>query len=116
MYQATALCEAARCGQLEAVRLLLEGGADPSRADGIGATPLMRAAGGGQLEALRLLLARGAPVDAADPQTGCTAFHYACYSNQPAAAEALARAGCDVGLKVRKTSSWPKSWANFSLF
>ena len=48
---------------------------------------------------LRLLLARGAAVDAAHPVTGGTAFHLACYHNQPECAEALARAGCDVGLK-----------------
>ena len=33
---ATALCVAADFGQLEAERLLLEGGADPDRADGNG--------------------------------------------------------------------------------
>ena len=33
---------------------------------------------GGQLEVLRLLLERGAAVDAADPETGYTAFHLAC--------------------------------------
>jgi ankyrin repeat protein len=95
----TALCEAAALGHLEAARLLLDGGADSSRADGDGDTPLMAAALHGQLEVLRLLLGRGAAVDAAQPGDGFTAFHAACFSNQPACAEALARVGCDVGLK-----------------
>ncbi len=48
---------------------------------------------------LRLLLARGAAVDAVEPVTGWMAFHFACCNNQPDCAEALARAGCDGGLK-----------------
>jgi ankyrin repeat protein len=97
--QDTALCSAAANGRLEAARLLLDGGADPSLAGGDGATPLMAAAGEGQLEVLRLLLARGAAVDGTEPRTGFTAFHFACYSNHAQCAEVLARAGCDVGLK-----------------
>jgi ankyrin repeat protein len=61
----TALCAAAARGRLEAARLLLDGGADPSLAAGDGSlehgvTPLMAAALHGQLEAARLLLERGA--------------------------------------------------------
>ena len=97
--QATALQEAARYGQLEAARLLLDAGADPSLADGDGETPLMYAAGEGHLEVLRLLLGRGTAVDAVDPRSGATAFHSACIHNQAECAEALARAGCDVGIK-----------------
>jgi ankyrin repeat protein len=100
VFQGTALGEAAAKGQLEAARLLLDAGADPSLADGDGSTPLMAAAGEGQLEVLRLLLARCAAVDAVDGRDlGWTAFHTACYHGQPECAEALARAGCDVGLK-----------------
>ena len=62
-------------------------------------TPLMMAAVTGQLDVLRLLLARGVAVDAVEPTYGVTAFHLACGNNQPECAEALARAGCDVGLK-----------------
>jgi ankyrin repeat protein len=95
----TALRAAADRGRLEAVRLLLDAGADPSRAGGDGTTPLMAAAGKGQLEVLRLLLARGAVVDAVNPGIGGTAFHIACFESQAECAEALARAGSDVGLK-----------------
>jgi ankyrin repeat protein len=86
-------------GRLEAARLLLDAGADPDRTASDGPTPLMMAAGDGHPEVVRLLLARGAAVDAAHPNVGCTAFHFACFGNQAACAEALARAGCDVGLK-----------------
>ena len=99
MYQGTALCMAAVHGHLEAARLLLDGGADPSLANSGGGTPLMVAAGEGQLEVLRLLLGRGAAVDAVDPGDGTTAFHWACVNNSADCAEALVRAGCDVGTK-----------------
>jgi hypothetical protein len=96
----TALVAAAH-GRLEVARLLLDAGADPSLAASDGLTPLMCAAGQGHPEVLGLLLGRGAVVDAAHPDSGATAFHQACFSNQPDCVEALARAGCDVGLKVR---------------
>jgi ankyrin repeat protein len=99
VFQTTPLCMAAQNGRLEAARLLLDGGADPSRADGNGATALMQAAWLGQLEVLQLLLDRGAAVDTAQPTSCRTAFHAACGNNQAACAEALARAGCDVGIK-----------------
>ena len=107
----TALCEAAHHGRLEAVRLLLEAGADPSFWDDEGSTPLMEAADFGELEVLQLLLAWGATVDAVaisdDGRSDSggprglhgTAFHCACYTNHAECAEALVRAGCDVGLK-----------------
>jgi ankyrin repeat protein len=106
----TALCEAAHHGRLEAVRLLLEAGADPSFWDDEGSTPLMEAADSGELEVLQLLLAWGAAVDAMAVDDGeshsggprglhGTAFHCACYTNHAECAEALVRAGCDIGLK-----------------
>ena len=104
-FQFIPLCQAAGRGHLEAARLLLDAGADPSRADGAGTTPLMMAAitnvaaVDGQLELLRLLLGRGAAIDAV--RDGHTAFHLACMNGQPECAEALARAGCDVRLKTK---------------
>jgi hypothetical protein len=71
--QTTALSEAAGNGRLEAARLLLDGGADPSLVGGDGTTPLMQAAGYGHPDLLRLLLARGAAADAAHPRDGFTA-------------------------------------------
>jgi ankyrin repeat protein len=100
-FQTTALIEAAGEGRPETVRLLLDAGADPSLANGEGFAPLMGAALRGQLEVLRLLLARGAAADAAHPHNGWTAFHHACFESQVECAEALARAGCDVGIKAK---------------
>jgi ankyrin repeat protein len=100
-FQTTTLSEAAASGRLEVARLLLDAGADASRAGGNGATPLMAAAWPGQLEVLQLLLGRGAAVDGVDPGTSATAFHYACDRNQAGCAEALARAGCDVRIKEK---------------
>jgi hypothetical protein len=100
VHQSTALHAAAAHGRLEAARLLLDGGADPSRADSRGVTPLMTAAPRGELEVVRLLLAWGAAVDAVHPGNGATAFHAACDHNQVECAEVLARTGCDVGLKT----------------
>jgi ankyrin repeat protein len=97
---------AAGHGRLEVARLLLDGGADPSIAASNDNTPLMAAVANGQLEVLRLLLGRGAitTVDAASSVTGgltaMTSFHFACFHNRPNCAEALVRAGCDVGLKT----------------
>jgi hypothetical protein len=88
-------------GNLEAARLLLEGGADPSRLDSEGNTPLMTAAVKDYVGVLRLLLARGAAVDAVHTDHGATAFHAACVTNHLECAEILLRAGCDVGLKSK---------------
>jgi ankyrin repeat protein len=98
----TVLHVAAGHGRLEAARLLLDGGADPSLADSTAVTtPLMAAAVRGHLEVLRLLLERGAAVDTVRlVGEGGAAFHLACYSNHPECAEALVRAGCDVGIKT----------------
>jgi ankyrin repeat protein len=179
----TPLTSAAELGHLETARLLLQAGANPSRADGEGATrarshcrfasplihftpelltysvplflkrqcdrtlgdtPQMVAAANGHLELLRLLLAWGAAVDAADPATGWTAFHMACYHNQARAiviaplymenlyrsscasfslryggqaecAEALARVGCDVGLKTKGRGQMGERGSGFGM-
>jgi hypothetical protein len=97
----TPLCATAARGHLEVARLLLLAtpGADPNLVTGKGDTPLMNAAGNGHLVVLRLLLARGAALDTAHLAHGTTAFHYACFYNQPDCAEALARAGCDPRIK-----------------
>jgi hypothetical protein len=98
--QTTPLCTAAEAGRLEAVRLLLDAGADPSHTTVDGFTPLMHVARHGPPEVLRLLLGRGAVVDAAHPASGCAAFHFACFNNQAECAETLVRAGCDVGIQT----------------
>jgi hypothetical protein len=49
-------------------------------------------------QVLRLLVERGAVIDTVTSD-GWTAFHFACFAGQAGCAEALARAGCDVGIK-----------------
>lgn len=63
-------------GALDALRLLLEAGADPRAVDGTGATPFHAAALSGDLQKVELLRAHGAAIDAADAQ-GVTPLVYA---------------------------------------
>jgi ankyrin repeat protein len=100
-HHTTPLWAAACYGHLGAARLLLDGGADPSHAGYKSETPLMQAATKGYLEVLRLLLAWGAAVDATSTEKYVTAFHLACLYNHAGCVEALARAGCDDGLKTK---------------
>ncbi|HWH08373.1 MAG TPA: ankyrin repeat domain-containing protein [Candidatus Thermoplasmatota archaeon] len=62
------LAAAAHFGRLDAMRALLELGADPAArsANVLRNTPLHAACAGGREDAVRLLLERGAPVDAQD--------------------------------------------------
>jgi hypothetical protein len=82
------------------VRLLLDCGADPRRADSAGGTPLMQAATG-HAGVVRELAARGVDLDAAHPEDGSTAFHLACLFNQPECAAALVELGCDTASKAK---------------
>ena len=59
---------AARKGDLQTVRQLLDSGADPRQRDINGSTALHAAARGGQLQVMKLLLSSGADPDLADEQ------------------------------------------------
>jgi ankyrin repeat protein len=108
----TALVEAVHHGQHAAVELLLEHGANPNLPTGLGFTPLMIAAGRGHRPILRTLLDRkDIAIDAADKETGCTAFHGACFQDQADCAVELARRGCDMTLRVKKYGSTGKDMA-----
>ena len=97
--QSTALIWAAEHGQLEAVTLLLDRGADPNLADVESLTPLMAAARSDELEVLQLLIESGASLDIEDCDIYWTAFHYACIHENPGCVEALVQAGCDVTIQ-----------------
>ena len=99
-YETTALVEAVGHGHLEAVALLLDRGASPSKPNSRGGTPLIEAAGHGQAAVLGLLVERGADLTATNPE-GWTAFHYACYYNNPGCVEVLVRADCDTAAKTK---------------
>ena len=61
----TMLFRASTEGNLELVRLLVEGGADKDKATREGWTPLNYASNGGHLEMVRLLIEKGANLDKA---------------------------------------------------
>jgi ankyrin repeat protein len=62
----TALCIASKCGQPEALRILIERGADVNRQDADGKTALCIASEYGQPETLQKLIERGADVTCQD--------------------------------------------------
>lgn len=72
----TALENAVHKDQIESVKALLDGGADPNRTDPNGLTPLMMAAGYGYTPIVKVLLARGADTRLRDGK-GSTALDYA---------------------------------------
>src|SRR5688572_15767942 len=71
------LVEAARRGDVAAVRTLLRGGADASAAQGDGLTALHAAAEVGNVEIARMLIAAKANVDAKSRIGGYTPLHIA---------------------------------------
>lgn len=79
---ATPLHHAASTGQVEAIAVLCELGADVNARDREGWTPLLRAAAAGHPSAVRMLLARGANTACVD-QLGHTALHLAVMSGAP---------------------------------
>ncbi len=111
---ATPCLLAAYRADLPYLKLLVELGADPKRANADGSTPLMAAAGLGTfapteeagtedeaLETVAWLLAAGADVDAAD-RNGETAMHGAAYKSLPRMVRFLADRGAKVSTWNRK--------------
>jgi hypothetical protein len=90
----TPLHHAAWYGETEAMRVLLDGGAEVSARNDEGMTPLHLAASAGRSEAVRLLLARGAEVNVRDEQ-GFMPYHLACVAEDEASQSALREAGAD---------------------
>lgn len=87
---ASPLHQAAGCGMLQCLRLLLNKGADANAADEAGWTPLMLAVRGGKLPAIEALLAAGAET-AAQNQRGATALHLAAINGKPDVCACLAK-------------------------
>ena len=96
----TSLLFAARLGDLESARLLLDGGAGIDDPAPTGASPLVVAAHSGQGAVAGLLLERGA-----DPNTaaaGYTALHAAILRGDRRLVEQLLERGADPGVRVER--------------
>ena len=90
----TPLMWAARTGDLDTMRRLLDAGADPFERDVLnGWTPLFHAIHTGQIEAVRLLLDRG--VNPNQGARGNPAVRFAEQNDEPAIAALLVRYGAD---------------------
>ena len=100
----TPLLFAAKSGNAEAARLLLDAGAPVDEPAPNGATPLVIAARGGHTELAVYLLERGADPDAY--AAGHTALHVAVLRGDLALAKALASRGANLNLPV--TQGTPK--------
>jgi hypothetical protein len=91
----TPLHQAAKYGEVEAARLLLDRGADVNATTNAGHTALHLAAGFGETDAVGLLVERGADLDMRDHR-GMTPAMIAQQEGRRQAWERLARAGADV--------------------
>ncbi|KAL7262300.1 hypothetical protein ACSBR1_000642 [Camellia fascicularis] len=91
------LCEAARNGDTEKVRALIESGADVSYFDGHGLSPLMHAAKHGHADAVKCLLEAGAPWNALSP-SNLSAGDFAMDSGHQEAFDVLLNAGIQAEL------------------
>ena len=90
--------EAAKQGNLEAVKQHLADGADVNAKDKYGLTPLHHAAWQGRNEIVELLIANGADVNAKDVDGG-TPLHYAAWQGRNEIVELLIANGADVNAK-----------------
>jgi ankyrin repeat protein len=98
-YNNTPLILAAINGNVEVVRVLLDGGADVQRVSDKRYSALHQAAMNGHLEVCRLLLDRGAKVDAVGGQYKFTALHEAAIHGHLSVAKLLVERGADVRVK-----------------
>jgi ankyrin repeat protein len=95
----TPLIGAVRGRAPDALRRLLDAGADVRTTDSTGATALHHAAAGGAVGIVRALVAAGAPVDAVDVH-GSTPLHRAAAAGAADVAALLLDAGADRGCRV----------------
>lgn len=92
MEEGQKLCEAAKKGDVEQVKALIEGGADVTYFDPNGLTPLMHAAKLGHADAVKALLEAGSPWNALSP-SNLSAGDFAMDAGHQEAMEILLNAG-----------------------
>ena len=97
----TALEKASINNQCNIIRVLIESGADPNRADEDGLTSIYWTAKNGHVAALETLIACGAQYDNADI-SGSTPLHYAAESGHKEVASALLKRGAHPGRACKK--------------
>ena len=91
------LLEAARLGQVEQVRLLLDKGANINGVDEQGTTPLMKAISSNNFELIAILIAKGADVNAKN-RYGNTALMNAAEADNIKALEILLHNGAEINI------------------
>ena len=101
------VADAAMRGDLEAVRSLLEGGADANEAQGDGMTALHWAARHGDAEMARLLVTAGANVEAGTRIGRYTPLHLASRAGSAPVVEALLATGADVRAVTTNSGATP---------
>ena len=105
------LHEAARDGDLEQVRALIDAGADLDAQGDNGETPLNTAILKGHVLVATLLIDRGAGIQARN-KGGFTPLHAAAYANAVEIAEQLLSRGADVNDQMNKAGVTPLSVAS----
>ena len=101
------LVDAARRGEVELVRSMLDDGADVNAAQGDGLTALHASAERGHVEIARLLIAAGADLDAETRIGHYTPLHLAGRGGHGHVVLALAEAGADVSRATSNTGVTP---------
>lgn len=96
--QTTALHDAAKKGEQNKLKLLIDSGVNLNVPDKDGATPLHHAAYLGHDKLVKMLLKAGAKVDYLDDEK-CTPLHNACYGGHIACVTDLLAAGADVNAR-----------------
>ena len=102
----TPLHMAAKGGQSEIVKLLLESGADANAAQESGGTPLLYAAEAGHQEIVKLLLDAGANVNATYTLTKATPLHKAALAGHNEVVRLLLAGGADVRAICKTSDSY----------
>ena len=89
------LMHSATTGDVQAIKKLIENGANPNTSDPTGLTPLMAASHSGKVEILDVLLNAGVSIDTKD-SSGYTALMFSCNAGQLSCARFLIEKGANV--------------------